>query len=376
MSDPFVFLTRHYPPNPNINGESVCDLVEYLEQEHGIRSTVIFTDRSFAGGGRRREPAGRLVRMWTPYQGQNALLRFFTFFYDGLALALNARKYRHSWIVCTTSPPLLPFWAALFFKKRKWALWAFDLFPEGFSATGLIGANNPFYRFVKRLTYRGRPDLLITLGPRQAAHLCREYGRDIPTLLLPCGVFFHLEKSTEQPEWYDSDKTILGYCGNLGDPHNPDFVRAAIDHIDPAKQLLVLALYGNQAPAVKAYAAGKPGVVLVDSVPRNQLHFIQVHLVSLRRSWTHIAVPSKAVSAVSMGGALLFCGDRDSDNWHMFQSAGWFIDEQGDIAGQVAGFLQALTPEAVREKQAATPGLYRDLQAAVRESYLEISRLG
>lgn len=28
-----VFITRYYPPNPNINGESICDMVNYL-QEH------------------------------------------------------------------------------------------------------------------------------------------------------------------------------------------------------------------------------------------------------------------------------------------------------------------------------------------------------
>jgi len=374
MPEHFVFLTRHYPPSPNINGESVCDLVEYLQQERGIRSTVVFTDRSFAGGGKRREPAGDLVRLWTPYQGTNALLRFFTFFFDGFLLAWTSRKYRNSWIVCTTSPPLLPFWATLFFGKRKWALWAFDLFPEGFHATGLIGEKNPFYRFVKRITYRGHPDLLIALGPRQAAHLCREYGHPIPTLVLPCGVFFDLDKSDERPAWYDPEKIILGYCGNVGDPHNPDFIRAAIDNLDPDKQRLVLALYGNQAPALKQYAAGKPGVLLVESVPRNQLHFIAVHLVTLRRSWTHIAVPSKAVSAVSMGGAILFCGDRDSDNWYMFQQAGWFIDEQAGIHEQVARFLQTLSPEAVREKQSATPELNRKLQEAIRSGYAQFPR--
>ena len=350
-------------------------MVEYLEREHGIRSTVIFIDRTFEGGGQRREPAGELLRINTPYQGKNALLRFFTFFYDGFALTRKALRFKNSLIVCTTSPPLLPFWAAIFLKKRTWALWSFDLFPEGFQATKLIGKNNIFYKLVKRITYRGRPDLLIALGPRQAAHICAEYRREIPTLVLPCGVFFHLDKSEEIPDWFQSDKITLGYCGNIGDPHNADFIRAAIDHIDPEKQVLILALYGNQAPALKSYAAGKPGVILVDSVPRNQLHFIQVHLVTLRKSWTHIAVPSKAVSAISMGSTILFCGDRDSDNWHMFQSAGWFVEEKEDMAQQVAEFLRSVRPADIREKQSATPILYQELQEAVLNSYKAVAEL-
>lgn len=349
-------------------------MVEYLEREYGIRSRVICINRDFEGGGQQRQPAGQVIKINTPYQGKNALLRFFTFFYDGFMLSRKALQYQNGPIICTTSPPLLPFWAALFFKKRKWALWAFDLFPEGFQATNLIGKNNIFYQFVKRITYRGRPDLLIALGPRQAAHLCTEYGREIPTLILPCGVFFYQDKSEEIPNWFDANKITLGYCGNIGDPHNADFVRAAIDHINPATQILILALYGNQAPALKAYAAGKPGVVLVDSVPRNQLHFIQIHLVTLRKSWTHIAVPSKAVSAISKGSTILFCGDRDSDNWHMFQSAGWLVDENSEIEQQIAQFLQSLTPAEIEQKQAATPLLYRELQDSVLRSYEAVER--
>ncbi len=375
---PVVFLTRHYPPNPNINGEAVCDLVEYLEREHGLSSAVLCIGRSFAGGGGRRRPAGQVHRLWTPYEGSRTWPRLLTMVYDGLALVICAWRYRPRWVVCTTSPPLLPLWAAwLLPPGTRRLLWAFDLFPEGFHATNWIGSRNILYRLALWATYRKAPYGLIVLGPQQGAHLRKAYRNDrLPTWLLPCGVFFHALKRPEvPPTWYAADKIVLGYCGNLGDPHNPDFVRAVIDHLDPQRHLLVLALYGHHAQAVRTYAQGKAGVVLLGHVPREQLAFVDVHLVSLRSSWTHIAVPSKAVSAVATGGAVLFCGDARSDNWYLLKEAGWLIEENEYLEQQVALFLRHLTRQEVERKKAAAPGIYRQLQAAVRKTYERLARL-
>lgn len=375
----FTFLTRHYPPNANINGESVCDVVEYLAQQHGLLSHVVTIDRQADGVGQGRTPAGMIERVRPLYTGQQAALRFIAFLYDGWQLARRGLRHRDTFVVATTSPPLLPMWASwLFGRKVRWAVWAFDLFPEGFAVTHFIHTNNPLYQLAHRITYRGRPDCLIALGERQAAFLQKTYGTTLPTIILPCGVFATLENTVETPDWYNPNFIWLGYCGNVGDPHNPDFIRAAIDGLDVAQQRLVLALYGKHAAELKAYAAGKPGVVLVERVPRPQLRFIDVHLVSLRRSWTHIAVPSKAISAVCMGASILFCGDADSDNWHMLQTAGWFLPETDtpDLQTALATFLHQLTSSAVAEKRAAAVPLQAQLQAQVLAAYEAIAALG
>ncbi len=373
-----VFLTRHYPPNPNINGEAVCDLVAYLERERGLCCAVLCMGRSFAGGGGRRQPAGWVRRLWTPYEGERPWVRLLTMVYDGLSLAWRARRSRAPWIVCTTSPPLLPMWVSWLLPKRtRWILWAFDLFPEGFGATGWISTRHPLYRWALWATYRYPPHYLLALGPRQGVHLQAAYRRpDLPVLTLPCGVFFDaIPPPDARPTWYTPDKIILGYCGNLGDPHNPDFLRAVIDALNPQQHRLVLALYGHHAPAIKHYAHNKPGVVLVDRVPREQLALIDIHLVSLRRPWTHIAVPSKAVSAVATGGALLFCGDPDSDNWHLLQEAGWLIEEGDQLHAHVAHFLACVTPSDVQQKKAAAPAVYERLQTTVRQTYRQLAEL-
>ena len=377
MKQKLTFISRHYPPNPNINGESIWDMVKYIENNRQIESNIICIDRTSGGGGQDREPVGNVIKIKTPYQGKNAILRFFTLLYDGYVLTRKARKYKNTIIITTTSPPLLPFWTSLLFRKRniKWGLWTFDLFPEAFAVTGKIKEQNFFYRWVSKITYKHAPDFLITLGPQQAKHLERLYKKDIPSIILPCGVFFYQDKSPEIPEWWSDDKIFLGYCGNIGDAHNPDFIKATIDAIDPEKHRLILALYGNKAPDLKEYAKGKPGVILVDRVPRNQLHYIDIHLVSLIKSWTHIAVPSKAVSAIASNSCILFCGSQDSDNWYMFQEAGWFVDENDQLDEQLKNFIRDLKREDVLRRKEVTPQLYDQLKKYVLEAYKDVAEL-
>lgn len=373
MAPTVTFISRYYPPSPNINGESVWDMVKYLSEQYGMESNVICIDRSFEGGGNQRQPIGHIIPLKTPYQGKNAILRFITFLYDGFVLIRKALKYRNTFIVCTTSPPLLPMWASLLFgKKIKWALWTFDLFPEGFQATRLIRTKNPLFKLAFNYTYKNPPSYLIALGPRQAEHIQQKYKARIPTVILPCGVFFYQDKSDTKPDWWEPNKIFIGYCGNIGDAHNPEFVRAFIDHLDTRRYRLVLALYGNQAPALKEYAREKEGVILVNTVPRSQLHFIDLHLVSLRREWTHIAVPSKAISAVTMGSCIVFCGSPDSDNWHMLQEAGWFIDEEEPLTPQVRHLLDTLTIDAIKARKSKTPAIYERLKAYVTDAYASV----
>lgn len=374
---PVTFVTRHYPPSPNINGESVCDMVQYLQQEFGIESNIITMDRDFEGkGGALRQPVGNVIMLSPLFRSRKKIFRFISFLYDGFALIRKSRQYSNGLIVVTTSPPMLPLWASLLYgKKIKWAFWSLDLFPEGFMATNIISEKNIIYSWVIKKTYSSSPARLISLGPKQAEHLQKLFKKNIPASILPCGVFFYQDRSDIMPDWCDKEKIILGYCGNVHDPHNPEFIERVIDQINPAKHKLILALYGTKASRVKAYARNKPGVIIVDSVPRNQLHFIDIHLVSLNSTWTHLAVPSKAVSAITMGCPILFCGSEQSDNWYMFQDAGWFISEGPSMENDVKNFMGSISVESVHEKKIITQTLYEKLKQSVLRTYKEIAEI-
>jgi hypothetical protein len=166
----------------------------------------------------------------------------------------------------------------------------------------------------------------------------------------------------------------LGYCGNVNDAHNPDFIRYMIDAILPAKHQLVLALYGSKSAALIEYAQNKPGVILVKSVPREQLIYIDVHMVTLIPAFTHYAVPSKAVSAVTMGKPIVFCGSMESDNWFMFQDSGWFIPDNSEMEKELRLFCETISKEEVAEKEVNASKHASELDQMVLNSYHYIGK--
>ena len=371
-----TLVNRHYPPNPGITGESAWDLAQYLIEKHDFEVRIVHVERSDLGGGQLRQPVGQTFSVSTLYKGKNGILKLVAGFFDGLFLILKTLRVRKGVVICLTSPPLLPLWAGWLLGKR-WVLWSMDLFPEGFAADGLLKTSNPVYRLLRWLTYRRPPAALIALGLNQAEKVQQNYGQKLPTIILPCGVLLNQPRDTAQPDWRKNDgKIYFGYCGNLGDAHSAAFLQLFIQHFDPERQHLILAVYGTKAQEVLPLAEKRVGITVLKNVPRSQLHFIDVHLVSLLTKWTHIAVPSKAMSSICAGGAMLFCGSKEADTWALLQKASWLIDEQGNTEGQVKDFLHQVTVEIVNEKKAAAVEVARELNKQVLEAYEAIAKLG
>lgn len=372
-----TIVNRHYPPNPGITGESAWDLARYLIDRHGIDVVVVHIERTYDGGGAIRQPVGETHAVNTVYAGTNGLLKLIAGLLDGFLLIRRALAVRRGPLLIMTSPPMLPFWASLLLRRTPYWLWSMDLFPEGFAAEGKVSPKNPLYRWVIRQTYRRAPQQLIALGPGQAEHVRRLYGQPIPTTILPCGVLMHQERDPECPPWRDpTDGLIyLGYAGNVGQAHSAEFLLSIIRHLDPSRFRLVLALYGTKAESVLAAANGRAGIIRLPTIPRSQLHYLDLQLVSLLPTWTHIAVPSKAMSAVGSGSPVLFCGDPDSDSYRLLQEAVFLIDGRQPVDAAVADFLRQLTPDRIVRGRQAAERVGKDLQQRVTQAYAELAVL-
>lgn len=371
-----TLINRHYPPNLNITGENAWDLASYLINKHNIEVTVVHIDRKYEGGGTKREPVGNVYPIKTIYEGNNRILRYLSGTLDGYNLIRKAAKLNHGPLIVMTSPPLLSMWASIVLgrKKMDWILWSMDLFPEGFAATNEISASNFLYKLAYKQTYKNAPQKLIALGPQQRKVLEEKYGKKMENVLLPCGVFLEQNNSPVLPAWKkEPGKIYLGYCGNCGNPHSAEFVKEVIDAINPETQHLILAVYGVKAEQVKAHAKGKPGITLLPSVPRNELHHIDVHLVTLVNSWTHVAVPSKAVSSICSGSTILFCGNKESDNWVLLQDAGWLVEDNENLRRNVQKALSSLSWEDIKQKKINARTITNQLNKLIQESYATIA---
>lgn len=322
-------VNRYYPPNPAVTGEDASKMAAYLlDRLAHVSVTVDYIDTPYLGGGSHMTPAGNLSALPPVYQGRNKLLRFLGNFLEGQRLMKSALANADI-IISLTDPPLLNYWSGSLCKKKgvPWIYWSLDLYPDAFASAGLVSKNNPFYRYFDASVRGNAPDFFVALGRGQARFIQEKYLRGIPSVVLPCGI--HNERAGEtRPEWRkDEGKIYFAYAGNLGEAHSHEFLIDFVRCLDPHTHRCVLALYGSGASYVVREVKDNPAVEIVAAISRKDLHFADVHLVSLKPDWTHICVPSKAVSAVCAGGTILFNGSEDADTWQMFHGAGWLVKE-------------------------------------------------
>lgn len=372
-----VIINRNYPPGAGITGNSANELAAYLESV-GVDVQVVTAGGEYQGGGAVPVAvSGKVHTLGHMYNGKNKILRLFSSLYEGWKMAGKATALGVGPIVCMTDPPLLNFWVAAAARRRSipWIYWSMDLYPEAFASSKLVTGENPVYGFIKRSLLRTPPTGLISLGPNQASFVNGEYAHEIPTVVLPCGISRTAE-AVSAPDWAaGDDRIILGYAGNLGEAHSSQFVRAVINSIDPARHRFILSVYGARAAQILAFARGREGVVIVDSVARDHLKFIDVHLATLLPEWDYVCVPSKAVSAVCEGAAIFLCCSEQSDNWALLEDAAWRIAVDDDIERSVARFLTRLDREEVTAKREKARALSTKLLLMKERAFEAIGRM-
>lgn len=374
-----IIVNKNYPPGAGITGHSAAELAVFLEQK-GVEVSVVHANGKYdGGGGETGKAAGRIYRTLNLYNGKNAFLRLFSSFVESFMLVQKAKRLgKECLIIVMTDPPFLSFWAAALLKKRSWISWTMDLYPEAFAAGGLVSEKNIFYNFLNGVVYNSPPLAMINLGVHQAAYLQKKYGKQISSFILPCGIW---KRTPEQhvPDWYkEPGKLYLGYCGNVGQAHSALFIKSVIQALDPEKFVFILSVYGSHSKELLEMALAVPGVVVLKSVPRAHLEFIDVHLITLKSNWEHICVPSKAVSAVCGGGAILFCGTENNDNWHYLKSAGWRINDDNTLGERINSILNNLNESVVRERRSKAVEVATELldvrETAFQEIYLFLKR--
>ncbi len=370
-----TIITRSYPPNKGINGLLANEMAGCFLGK-GVAVDIICITGESVGNKKEEIPNGNIHSIKPLNNKSNKIKKTLSLLFEGLKLIRKAKSLNSDLIIITTSPPLLPLWASLLLKKRKWALWSFDLFPEGLAIGGLMNPKGWLYKLLLKLTYKNAPSYLIALGEEQAQFIQQQYKKKIKTFILPAGVLLHQEKSESinTPTWMDTSKITLGYFGNLGIAHNSKYIKSIIDFVDTHSDFrFVISTYGIHADEVKGYAKLKSNIVVIDGgIPEEDLKYIDIHVVSLKSSWTHIAVPSKAVTAISSGRPILFCGDEKSDNWQMFKTCGWLVQENRDISLQLDEIFGQLSVLNIEEKASHADEIYADLKEQVLKTYDKI----
>ena len=216
--------------------------------------------------------------------------------------------------------------------------------------------------------------MLIALGPKQADFIASSFAPIQQKVILPCGISDGSSEGGDAPEWYrdHSEKVFLGYVGNLGEAHDPDFVIEVMKSIDPLVQRFILVGYGAKADRVCAIGKKLPGVTVLERVEREHLRFIDIYLATLLPEWDHVCVPSKAVSAVCEGGCLILCCSEQNDNWKLLQDASWRVEPHWSEENLILKLVQSLTHENVSAKKSQAKLVKNDLLSMKARAFADI----
>ncbi len=364
-----VLLNRNYPPQNGVTGKSANELFKFLNTSELDLNVVHINGNNSGISDFEDEVFGKTHIINTFYSGKSKLLRLASSLYEGYMLARKATSIKPDLIISMTDPPLLNFWVSIFSKNKKiaWAYWTMDLYPEAFVSAGLMKNNGLIFKLIKKNLIKNPPKFIISLGQYQFEFLRNEYNYDIPAVILPCGI-----SQTEKSENINiskiiADKISFCYAGNLGEAHNPKFIKNIVDCLNPKKHVLFLSLYGSKSHEVYEYSKNKSGVHFLDNINSRNMHMIDIHLVTLLQKWDHVCVPSKAISAVSQGSAILFESSEANDNWQLLKDAGWRINFNDFKA--VSKFMSNVTKDLILIKKKNAIRLSEKLKKIKQNSF-------
>lgn len=235
---------------------------------------------------------------------------------------------RYDAIIIGTNPPfvylLMPF-IKLFKRKTKILMWGFDLYPEAIivSKGKSFSFSGKVLKSIAKFCYR-KLDVIVDIGPCMR-DIYRQYDHSAKEETLPPWSFVeptemlqpHIE--TRKKLFKNATLTLL-YTGTIGNAHEFDnFLQLARElKKRNASVGFCFAGFGNRFEDLKSQVDENDtnisfgGFVETDQELEERLSSADIMLISLKKEWTGISVPSKYFSAIAIGKAVLFSGSQNS----------------------------------------------------------------
>jgi hypothetical protein len=366
LSRPFIHMktiavvNQYYPPDKASTGWIAKELVDELRDRlPDWKIIIIATDATYKGGIQVEDEIldQNVIRIKSYTRFDNKLYRLIGSLYEGRQLAKKATATADI-VISMTNPPLVNYWMGRYAKtrKRRWVEWTLDLFPEAFSSAGLVSEKSPIYRYFLKHYAANYPDYNLFLGPLQRDFVYKTHRFKNQHSILTCGIK-EFEKGPI-PEWRSqfSEKIVIGYIGNLGEAHSAESVATFVKAAEYDNIQFLFSIYGAKADLLKSLLKEQKNVTWTEGIPDSELPWLDVQLVSLLPTWTHICVPSKGVSAICAGNPIIYIGLEQADIYQFFKEAAWLIREEDSLVDtDIQSVIKEIAnPEILNTKKAAT----------------------
>lgn len=269
--------------------------------------------------------------------------------------ALRSARTRPPDIVLVGSDP--PLGHAVILARRlvwpgpQWVHWCFDLYPEAAKAAGLLAPRGWLAQALDAVHQQALRvfDLVADLGPGMRRRL--QTPSDAAVTLVPWAL--EAPPKVEQSECMAAREELFGqarlgllYAGRVGLAHEfaPFLDLAAAVRDDSIA--FAFAGVGESEPALRQAAARHPNVRVLgrcDSAGfRRRILAADLHMVSVRRKWSGVVVPTKFFEALAAGRGVLYVGAEDSCVATWVREFGLGVAATPECAQDAAGALRAL----------------------------------
>ncbi|MEL7548047.1 MAG: glycosyltransferase family 4 protein [Pseudomonadota bacterium] len=224
----------------------------------------------------------------------------------------------------------------------KIAHWCFDLHPEAAFVTDIVGEQSLFGRVAQRtmrIAY-SKCDLIVDIGSCMRNRLQRyQHGaKEIeltpwalkePASVVPCDAKL-------RQELFGDAKLGLLYSGSFGEAHSYEAILQLARSLRDCGDIhFCFAARGSRSEALRsAVTTEDSNISFADLAPLNDLErrlgAADIHIVSLKKDWAGVAVPSKFFGSLSIGRPVLFSGPADSaiGRWIEEHGLGWVLSEE------------------------------------------------
>lgn len=370
-----AIVNRYFPPSKASTGDLAREFAEKMGRLFPQDQLIIIaTDAEYKGGwSDGKTIPTEVLRTSSYYDGSSQVLRFVSGLIEGRQLAKKAFQEADV-VLSMTNPPLVNLWMGREANRtsKPFIEWTLDLYPLALHTSNNLSSQHPLYRWFKSQVASYPPDYHLFLGEGQRQKVQETLGYSRPYSIYPCG-YKKVEASSERPSWkqeYGQDDIWIGYVGNIGEAHSLDAL-ARFGRMLPSHIHLVFSSYGAKSLMLKQELKKSPNIHWAEAIPDTELPHLDLQLVSLLPSWTHVSVPSKAVSSISMGIPIIFIGEKESDTWQMFGDAGWHLQEDFSPLALEALFGE-LTSKEIQKKQKQASHLSKSIENQIEGSITQV----
>ena len=263
----------------------------------------------------------------------------------------------------------------------------YDLYPDALEIAGMStdGLAGKAMAAANRFTFK-HANAVVFIGSKTAAHACQQYGEPAKWTVIETGADAdelspqrNSGPSQSDLETWCSERTVFSYIGNMGMSHDwetlKEAVPALVGQCQPERQIAILiASLGPIDHALKEESADLPTDTELFVPPLSDEEWSRilcksdVSLVTLTHAARMTCIPSKALSALCAGSALLIVAPNESDVASLAEMNVGVQVEPGDVTSLV----RAMQKMAVEPDYLAT---LRETARQTAEEHFDIRKL-